>query len=97
MKDAPSSLSDIRERIDDIDSTIVMLLADRWTLAMSAVKFKVSEDTFRDHQRRAEVIKARMDWAKEKKLPPILVEKLFHQLIDYVEFSQELLRSGDKD
>ena len=91
-KHPATSLLEIRDSIDQVDRQLLSLLSERWTLAMSAVKFKIHEKSFRDGKRRTELLEQRIDWATQSDLPPTLIYDLFNQLIDNIEQHQEFLR-----
>lgn len=81
-----TSLQDIRNSIDKIDSQIIALIAERRALVLSAAPFKDSpegETGVRVPERITSMLLSIRNQAKEKELDPDFVEKLFSDLIEH--------------
>jgi chorismate mutase len=86
MTSAPSkasSLARLRQEIESVDRSIVLLLAARLDAARRAIRLRAGGQcrmTDRDQERR--VFLRSLAWAEELRLPPKLVENLFRSLIE---------------
>jgi isochorismate pyruvate lyase len=81
-----TSLQDIRNAIDKIDSQIIALIANRRTLVLSAAPFKdspVGETGVRVPERITSMLLSIRLQAEEKGLNPDFIEKLFSDLIEH--------------
>jgi chorismate mutase-like protein len=81
-----TSLKDIRNAIDKIDSQIIALIADRRSLVLSAAPFKdspVGETGVRVPERISSMLLSIRLQAEEKGLDPVFMEKLFSDLIEH--------------
>jgi chorismate mutase len=79
----PDSLSRIRQEIESVDRSIVLLLAARLEAADRAIRARAAHDrhvTDREQERRV-LVRGRT-WAEELGLPRPLVENLFRSLLE---------------
>ncbi|EQD74123.1 chorismate mutase [mine drainage metagenome] len=77
------SLDRIRQQIERVDRSIVMMLAARIATAQRALRLRAGHDrnlTDRKQERRV-LARSRM-WAQDLGVPPALVEDLFRSLIE---------------
>ncbi|NUT46149.1 MAG: chorismate mutase [Saccharothrix sp.] len=77
----PSSLADVRARIDVIDSELVLLLARRQGLVRAAAAFKADEDAVRAPDRVARVIASVREKAEGAGLEPAVAEAVWRAMI----------------
>ena len=84
-----SGMDDIRREIDHIDRTIVSLIGRRAEYVVAAAKFKTSETSVRAPERFATMLVQRREWAVAEWLNPDVIEKLYHDLVQYF-ISEEL-------
>ncbi|WP_131735594.1 chorismate mutase [Actinomadura roseirufa] len=78
---APTSLPEVRARIDAIDGEIVGLLADRQALVRAAAAFKADERAVRAPGRVEEVIARVRDRAAAAGLAPEVAEAVWRAMI----------------
>lgn len=79
-----TSISDVRNEIDNIDREIIHLLATRFEYVKEVVKYKEKTTSgIEASDRRNAVISSRGEWAKEKGLNPEVVEGIYTKLISY--------------
>jgi len=77
-----SSLDDLRKQIDDIDSAIVELLAQRMEVCREVADLKSQTQTaIIQPQRVREVLTTRRQWAIDNDVDPDFVEQLFRILL----------------
>jgi isochorismate pyruvate lyase len=77
----PTSLADVRARIDAVDADLVRLLADRETLVRAAAAFKADADAVRAPDRVEQVIAAVRDRASAAGLSPTVAEAVWRAMI----------------
>ncbi len=75
-------LAEIRHRIDDIDSSIIKLLAQRSRLVSETGKLKKSEDDVRAEDRVEKVINNVREKSASVGLDPLIAEKIYRTIID---------------
>lgn len=76
-----SSLEQVRENIDRIDSEIIKLIAERGEYVAQAAAFKKSEDAVRDNSRVETVVKNARNKAERFGANPDLIEAVFREMI----------------
>src|SRR5512143_3183235 len=76
------NLEEIRRRIDDIDSDIIKLLAQRGMLVTEAGKLKKSEAEVRAADRVDKVLNNVKEKAASAGLDPLIAEKIYRTIID---------------
>ncbi|MFB9904109.1 chorismate mutase [Allokutzneria oryzae] len=77
----PSSLADVRTRIDALDADLVRLLAERQALVRAAAAFKADEQAVRAPDRVERVIAAVRGRAVEAGLSPEVAESVWRAMI----------------
>ncbi|GAB2861890.1 chorismate mutase [Actinocorallia aurea] len=77
----PSSLQEIRDRIDALDTGLVRLLADRQALVRQAARFKRDEDAVRAPARVDQVIASIRARSTEAGLSPDIAEAIWRTMI----------------
>ncbi|MEO3868250.1 chorismate mutase [Nonomuraea sp. B12E4] len=81
MTTQPSSLAEVRARIDDIDGELVRLLADRQALVRRAAAFKTDEQAVRAPGRAERVVAAARERAAHAGLSPEVAEAVWRAMI----------------
>ncbi len=76
-----SSLEQVRENIDRIDSEIIKLIAERGEYVAQAAAFKKSEDAVRDNSRVEAVVKNARNKAEQLGADPDMIEAVFREMI----------------
>ena len=76
------SLSEVRENIDNLDRQIVILLAKRGEYVKQAALFKTDSNAIEDKGRLEQVIKKVSSYAKEIDFDPLIIEKIYRNMID---------------
>lgn len=76
-----SSLEEVRNNIDRIDSAIIQLIAERGEYVSQASAFKRDEDGVRDSSRVEKVIAKVREKASECGADPDMVEALYREMI----------------
>jgi len=77
----PTSLADVRSRIDALDTELVRLLADRESLVRAAAAFKTDADAVRAPDRVEQVIAAVRERASAEGLSPTVAETVWRAMI----------------
>lgn len=77
------SLSQAREKIDQIDQAIVELIASRQHYVDQAVRFKRSVQDVQSPERSEQVIQKVRHLAQEQSVDPNLVENIYRDLIQH--------------
>lgn len=77
----PTSLAEVRARIDAIDSELVRLLAQRQGLVRAAASFKSDDQAVRAPDRVAQVIASVRERAGEAGLEPAVAEAVWRAMI----------------
>ncbi len=79
-----STIAEVRNEIDNIDSQIIKLLSTRFDYVREVVKYKEKTATgIEASDRRAAVINSRRQWAQKAGLDPDVVGNIYDTLIDY--------------
>ena len=83
-------LEKLRKKMDDIDSKLISLMADRLDVGghIGKVKRGMGKEV-RDEQRREDVLHHAEEFAKERNLDPIWVSEMMQKLMDESEKVQE--------
>ncbi len=76
-----SSIEDVRNRIDQIDSELVKVIAQRGECVKAAAAFKTDDAAFRAPDRVQQVIEKVSIKAGEAGLPEIIIEKVYRTMI----------------
>lgn len=77
-----SSIEEVRDRIDKIDSELVNLIAQRAKCVKAAAAFKSDSSAVRATDRVAQVIAKARQKAAETGLPEVIIEKIYRSMID---------------
>ena len=77
----PTSLTDVRARIDALDADLVRLLADRESLVRAAAAFKTDANAVRAPDRVEQVIAAVRERASAEGLSPTVAEAVWRAMI----------------
>ena len=78
-----ASLADVRAAIDEIDQTIVGLIARRAEYVQAAAAIKADETAVRAPERYASMLGQRREWAGAAGLDPDVIEQIYRTLVDY--------------
>ena len=79
-----TSLAEVRNEIDNIDKSIIDLLAQRFEYVKEVVKYKGNTpESIKADDRRLAVLNCRRQWAHEAGLSPDVVEHIYDRLIAY--------------
>lgn len=79
-----TTISEVRNEIDNIDRQIISLLENRFGYVREVVKYKEKNDSaIEATDRRNAVIDTRRKWAEEAGLNPEVLENIYNILIDY--------------
>ena len=77
-----TTMAEVRAGVDDVDRKIVALLAHRFGYMDAAARIKPDRSVVRDEARKAEVIERVKTSAREHRLDPDLLARLYDQLIE---------------
>jgi isochorismate pyruvate lyase len=88
-------MKEIREMIDIIDKGIISQLGLRYEYVKAAAQFKTNEQAVKAPERFAAMLSQRRQWAEENNLNPDIIEKVYHDLVNYF-ISQELQHFNEK-
>jgi isochorismate pyruvate lyase len=69
--------------MDAVDREIISLIANRVAYVRAAAKFKPTEDSVADPERRQAVLSTRRAWAEQAGLDGAAVEALYRDLVSY--------------
>lgn len=79
-----TNINEVRKEIDNIDSSIIRLLSERFDYVREVVKYKEKTDAgIEASDRRNAVIESRRKWAEELNLDPNVIGKIYNILIEY--------------
>jgi isochorismate pyruvate lyase len=94
----PTSLADVRARIDAVDTDLVRLLAHRESLVRAAAAFKADADAVRAPDRVQQVIAAVRERAAAAGLCPAVAEAVWRAMITaFVDLElDQHARTGDR-
>jgi len=91
------NMEEVRAEIDRIDAALVDLIGERFTFVDRAWQFKKSPAEARVPWRIQQVIDRVKTRAKERNLPPELVEALWRQMIGwFIQYEEERLQKFDE-
>lgn len=76
-----SSIEEVRNRIDRIDSELVKMIAQRSQCVKAAAAFKSDHSAVRAPDRVQQVIDKVCKQATEAGLPPVIIEKVYRTMI----------------
>jgi isochorismate pyruvate lyase len=92
-----NNMEEVRAEIDRIDTALVDLIGERFAYVDRAWQFKKSPAEARVPWRIQQVIDRVKLRAKEKGLPPELVEALWRQMIGwFIQYEEEKLQGEEK-
>lgn len=77
-----SSIEEVRDHIDKIDSELVNIIAQRAKCVKAAAAFKTDSSTVRAPDRVEQVIRKAREKAAEAGLPEVIIEKVYRSMID---------------
>jgi isochorismate pyruvate lyase len=77
----PTSLDDVRQRIDELDTRLTDLLAERQGLVRAAAAYKRDEQSVRAPDRVERVVAAARDRAARSGLSPQVAEAVWRAMI----------------
>lgn len=83
-KEKPENLAQARAKIDEIDSTLVELLAARQFYVDQALRFKRSGYEIQSPERTSEIIEKVRAEATANALDPDLVERIYHEVTQHI-------------
>jgi isochorismate pyruvate lyase len=85
-----SSIDDVRNRIDKIDSELVKMIAQRSQCVKAAAAFKSDHSAVRAPDRVQQVIDKVSKQATEAGLPEVIIEKIYRTMIDaFIDYELE--------
>lgn len=77
-----SSIEEVRDSIDQIDSELVKIIAQRAKYVKAAAAFKTDSSAVRAPDRVEQVINNVREKAAEIGLPQVIIEKVYRSMID---------------
>lgn len=93
-----SSIEDIRNRIDEIDSELVKLIAQRSECVKAAAAFKSDHSAVRAPDRVQQVINKVRKQATEAGLPEVIIESVYRSMIGaFIDYELEQHDQLQKD
>lgn len=79
-----NNIIDVRAEIDNIDRTIIQLLAERFEYVKEVVKYKSNTaEGIEASDRKQQVMNTRRQWAEENNISPDVVESIYKTLVEY--------------
>ncbi|EOI3554476.1 chorismate mutase [Cronobacter dublinensis] len=75
------SIEDVRNRIDEIDSELIKIIAQRGECVKAAAAFKIDHSAVRAPDRVQQVIDKVRKQATEAGLPEVIIEKVYRTMI----------------
>ncbi|PLR39606.1 chorismate mutase [Chimaeribacter californicus] len=85
-----SSIEEVRNRIDHIDSELVNIIAQRAECVKAAAAFKTDHSAVRAPDRVQQVIDKVRKKAAEAGLPEVIIEKVYRTMIDaFIDYELE--------
>lgn len=85
-----SSIEDVRNRIDQIDSELVEIIARRAECVKAAAAFKTDRSAVRAPDRVQQVVDKVRRKAAEAGLPEVIIEKIYRTMIDaFIDYELE--------
>lgn len=92
-----NSIEEIRQEIDEIDHSIIDLIAKRYSLIQEIIRFKSNTDEVYAKKRYLAVINDRREIASGHQLDPDVIENIFRIMMDYfIKEQLELLKNKQK-
>ena len=76
-----TELKKVRSKIDEIDSKIIKLIADRFKEIHKVTKLKDSHDQIIDHERITHILKTVQIKAKKNKIDPDIITRIWQIFI----------------
>jgi isochorismate pyruvate lyase len=80
--EACQTMAEVRAGVDAVDAQIVTLLGARFAYMSAAARIKTDRATVRDEDRKASVIAAAKDAAREAGVPEPLVAAMWEMLVE---------------
>ncbi|KAI6007759.1 chorismate mutase, partial [Pisolithus orientalis] len=77
-----STLDQVRDELDTIDSQLLQLLSERSAYVREAARFKATEESVNDPSRSQQVIQDAIDAAPSVHLPQIVAKMVFEGIIN---------------
>lgn len=85
-----TSITDVRNHIDQIDSELVKLIAQRAQCVKAAAAFKTDQESVRAPDRVQQVIVRVRERASNEGLPEVIIEKVYRSMISaFIEYELE--------
>jgi isochorismate pyruvate lyase len=81
--DQCENLEQVRAGMDAVDREIISLIATRVAYVRAAARYKPTEDSVADPERRQKVLSTRRAWAEEAGLDGVAIEALYRDLVTY--------------
>lgn len=79
-----TSITDVRNEIDNIDWAIINLLYHRFQYVKEVVKYKEpTSNSIEASDRRTSMLQTRRQWAEQAGLSPDVIENMFDNLVEY--------------
>lgn len=93
-----STLDQVRDELDAIDSQLLQLLSERSAYVREAARFKATEESVNDPSRSQQVIQDAIDAAPSVHLPQIVAKMVFEGIINSsVPFEECIFNAYDYD
>jgi isochorismate pyruvate lyase len=88
-----NNIEEVRQKIDEIDISIIGLIGERFSYIKEIVKYKSSIDDVYAKTRYDDVISKRREIANSNNLDPDVIEKMYRIMMDYfIKEQLELLK-----
>jgi 3-deoxy-7-phosphoheptulonate synthase len=98
MPTSPTTLEEARDRIDDIDHSIVELLAERYAVVDELCEMKAENgDTVKDEDREQELLDHVASIAEKHELSPDLAQRLYDEILSHSVRRQRRQREDSGD
>ena len=97
MKKKFKDLSEVRKRIDSVDTRLVKLIAEREFYVKEALKFKISKKQIIDKKRINIVLKRIRNLSKKYKVSSLIVERIWKLMIkNFIILENKLFKKPKK-
>jgi len=97
MKKNFKSLHEVRKSIDNVDTRLVKLIAEREFYVKEALKFKISKKQIIDKKRINIVLKRIKNLSKEYKVSSLIVERIWKLMIkNFIILENKLFKTPKK-
>tara|TARA_B100001013_G_scaffold165131_1_gene98852 strand:- start:334 stop:627 length:294 start_codon:yes stop_codon:yes gene_type:complete len=97
MKKKFKNLNDVRKSIDNVDTRLVKLIAERESYAREAVKFKKNKKQIIDRKRINDVLKRIKNLSKRYKVNSLTVERIWKLMIqNFIILENKLFKKAKK-